>query len=243
MHKPTILESVLALFASRARAAAIYGDLTEMATTRGRLWFLAAYARTLFSLTWRIVFALAVATVGLQIIENSFHDYTTHTPVAWRTTGAPFLLDHTGPLLYILLWTLWFVLPFAAVRYGVRDRFVQLTFAVAVGTIVAILFIPFASLTCAIATLALAAAAFTARSWRKPLEVLLGTGAAGCLAFAAARAVNTAISSLHLTHATRHFFVNYGAMLINHSSLLAVAFICSRLHRLLLEPHAVSTPA
>ena len=54
---------------------------------------LSAYARTLFSLTWRIVLAFFVANAGLQIILNSFHDYTRHMPVAWRTTDAP-LLDN-----------------------------------------------------------------------------------------------------------------------------------------------------
>ena len=66
-------EALLALIAGPARAAAILGDLTEMAATRGRLWFYAAYARTLFSLTWRIVLALFVADIGRELIFNLFH--------------------------------------------------------------------------------------------------------------------------------------------------------------------------
>jgi len=235
MHKTSPADALLALFAGRERAAAIMGDLTEMKATRDRLWFATAYVRTFVSLTWRIVLALAIATAGLQIILNSFHTYQTHMPVAWRTTDAPFLLDHTGPLLIIIMWTLWFVLPFAAVRYGVRDRFVQLTFAVAVGALVAILFIPFASLACAVATLALAAAAFTSGNWRKPLEVLLGTGTAGFLAFTALNAVDNAIFSHHPAVWNSHFFRHYGGMLIVRVALLSVAFVCSRLHRGLLD--------
>src|ERR1019366_375463 len=83
-------ESILALFAGPDRAAAILGDLTEMAATRGRAWFLTAYARTLVSFTWRIVLALVVATIGRQLIENLFHIYIWHTFAAWRTTNGSF---------------------------------------------------------------------------------------------------------------------------------------------------------
>ncbi len=242
---PALAESILARITDPTRAAAILGDLTEMAATSSRLWFWSAYASTLISLTWRIVLALAVATAGLQLILDSFHAYTTHMPAAWRTTDAPFLLDHTGPLLFIIMWTLWFVLPFAAVRYGLRDRFVLLTFAVAVGSLVAILFIPVASLTCAIATLTLAAAAFTSGNWRKPLEVLLGTGAAGFLAFTALNAVDAAIFLHRPDWGNSHFFRHYGAMLIVRLALLSVAFVCTRLYRWLLgqPPTAGSTLA
>ena len=155
-------ESILALFASPTRAAAMMGDLTEMARTRGRGWFVAAYTRTLLALTWRIVLALFVADIGRQLIFDLFHLYIGHTPAAWRNATGSWLdlLNSSGPLLACIMSTLWFALPFAAVRYGVRDRFVQLTFAIAVGTTVAFLAIPFASLLVASATLALAAAAF-----------------------------------------------------------------------------------
>ena len=43
MPKPTPAEWLLARLTEPERAAAIYGDLTEMAATRGRLWFAAAY--------------------------------------------------------------------------------------------------------------------------------------------------------------------------------------------------------
>ena len=84
-----------------------------------------AYARTLFSLTWRIVLALFVADVGRELMFNLAGAYFRHTPYAWRTTNGPFLLDHMGPLLAGIMSTLWFALPFAGVLYGVRDRFVQ----------------------------------------------------------------------------------------------------------------------
>jgi len=238
MQKPSAAEWLLGCFAGRTRAAAILGDLTELAATRGRLWFWTAYARTLFSLTWRILLALVAATIGRQILVNSLHIHIWHTLATWDTSGQ-FLLNSMGPLLFCIMETLWFVLPFAAVRYGVRDRFVQLTFAVAVGTTIAFFFIPFASLTCAIAALALAAVAAISPNWRKPLSVLLCTGAFGWLAQVAVNAVDTAIISCHPDWWTSHFFRHYGGMMIYRSSLLAVAFVCARIHGLLL----VTSPA
>jgi hypothetical protein len=228
-------ESILALFAGRARAEAILGDLTEMALTRGRLWFWIAYARTLVSLTWRIVLALFVADIGRQMIFDLFHLYIRHTPDAWRDATDSWLdlLNSTGPVLACIMSTLWFVLPFAAVRYGLRDRFVQLTFAVAVGTTLAFLAIPWASLACAAVTLVLAAAAFTSRTWRKPLEVLLWTGAAGVTMIAVSSAVRFRVLAL-LVHSHRLLAGNTFALLFQ-TGLLVLAFVCARMHALLLD--------
>jgi hypothetical protein len=229
-------ESFLALFAGHDRAAAIMGDLTEMAATRGRLWFFAAYTRTLVALTWRIVLALFVADIGRQTIFDLFHFYLRVTPADWRNSHGYWLdlLNSSGPLLACIMSTLWFALPFAAVRYGVRDRFVRLTFAVAVGTTLAFLCIPWASFVCAVATLVLAAAAFTSRTWRKPLEVLLWSGAAGLATIAAANAVRLRVL-VPIVHSHRLFAGNAFALLFQ-TGLLALAFVCARVHKLLLEP-------
>jgi hypothetical protein len=242
MPKTSLDETLLALFAGSERAAAVMGDMTEMAATRGRLWFIAAYARTLFTFTWRIVLALVVAMAGRQIFVNSFHDYMAHTPAAWRDATGSWLdiLNSSGPLLALITSTLWFVLPFAAVRYGRRDRFVRLTFAVAIGSTLVFLCIPGASLLCAVATLALAAVAFASPIWREPLAVLLCTGAAGFLALVAVNAIDSALLSHYPALWTSHFFRHYGMMLIFRSSLLALAYVCSRLHGWLLERPPIS---
>jgi hypothetical protein len=129
--------------------------------------------------------------------------------------------------------TLWFALPFAAVRYGVRDRFVQLTFAMAVGTTVAFLFIPWASLMSAVATAALAGVALFSSTWRKPLEVLAFTSAAGILAFGAEQGARL---SIHAQGSAGQFLMSHWAMFAFQASLLIVAVVCSRVHRWLLEP-------
>ncbi|HEX9198710.1 MAG TPA: hypothetical protein VF865_04070 [Acidobacteriaceae bacterium] len=227
-------ESLLTLFAGRERAAAILGDLTEMAATRGRLWFWTAYAQTLVSLTWRIVLALFLADIARELMFNLANLYFQVTPPTWRTTNGPYLLNQMGPLLACIMSTLWFVLPFAAVLYGVRDRFVRLTFVVALGTTVAFLFIPWASLVCAAATLTLAAAALISKTWRKPLEILLWSGAAGLLMIAVSTEGRTRIPLL-LAHG--HTLLARGANeLLFGASLLVLAFVCARLHGLLLRP-------
>ena len=81
--------------------------------------------------------------------------------------------------------TLWFVLPYAAVLYGIHDRFVRLASAVTLGTTVAFMFMPWASILFAAATVILAAAALVSKSWRKPLEALACTATAGILTIAA----------------------------------------------------------
>jgi hypothetical protein len=233
-------EWLLACFAGRVRAAAIMGDLTEMAGTRGRLWFAADYVSTLLSLTWRIVLALFVADVAREFIFNLAHLYFRVAPQAWRSADASRLLPSMGPLLACILSTLWFVLPFAAVRYGLRDRFVRLTLILALGTTVAFLAIPWVSVCFAIATLGIAIGAWCSKSWRAPVEVLAGTTAAGLGTFLAAASVR---SLLHFHGGVGRFLINNTGMLGFQASLLAIAIVGSRLHRRLLErPAAQDRP-
>jgi hypothetical protein len=240
---PDLAESLLALFAGRPRAAAIYGDLTEMAATRGRLWFLAAYLRTLLTFTWRIVLALFVADVGRQLAFDTFHLYLRVTPSAWRANDGSFvnLLNASGPLLACIMSTLWFALFFALVRYGRRDPFVRLTALVTAGTFLAFLAIPWISLLAFAATLALVCAAFLSSRWRKPFEVLAWTGAAGLLALAAFTVLSRQFLGQHpaIAHGLGAHPLALDALVFSfQGSLLLVAIVCSRLHRLLLEPPA-----
>jgi hypothetical protein len=246
--KSSPAEAFLALFAGPTRAAAILGDLTEMAQTRGRLWFLAAYLRTLFTFTWRIVLALFVADVGRQLAFDTFHLYLRVTPAAWRANTGSFvnLLNSSGPLLACIMSTLWFALFFALVRYGRRDAFVRLTALVTVGAFLAFLAIPWVSLAAAAATLTLAVAAFLSNRWRKPFEVLAWTGAAGLLALAAFTVLSRQFLLQHpaIFHSlASHPVALYAFVFSFQGSLLLVAIVCSRLHRLLLEPPAADTPA
>jgi len=228
----SVSESVLALLTGRKRAAAVIGDLSEMAITRGRLWFWAAYARTLFSLTWRIVLVLFVAEITREFIFNLAAIFFHLTPPSWRTTHGASLLNSSGPLLACIVSTLWFVLPFAAVRYGLRDRFVQLTFALALGTTVTFLFIPWASLSVGGGTLLLAAVAFASERWRTPLLVLAGTASVGLLTFASVGLVR---GLFFHPHDHQSFLYRYAPMADLQTTLLVIAIFGSHLHRRLIE--------
>jgi hypothetical protein len=104
------------------------------------------------------------------------------------------------------------------------------------GTTVAFLAIPWASLVCAAATLVLAIAAFTSRTWRKPFEVLLWSGAAGLAMIAASNAVRLRVPLL-FAHGHRVLVGNTYALLFQ-TGLLVLAFACSRMHTLLLRQPA-----
>ncbi len=242
MLKNSPTEWLLASIAGPDRAAAILGDLTEMASTRDRAWFWTAYARTLLALTWRIPVALLFAVVCRELIFDLFHLYIRSTPASWRSTVNPSLLNSSGPLLACVMSTLWFVLPYAAVLYGVRDRFVRLAFAVTIGTTVAFLFMPWASILFAAATVLLAAAALLSKSWRKPLEALACTAAAGILTIAA---VDSFRLHFHPLGQVQRAIAGNVWILAFQGSFLVLAVVCSRLHRVFLQqpPAGGSTPA
>jgi hypothetical protein len=118
MPKTSISESLLALFAGRDRAAAIYGDLTEMAATRSRLWFAAAYIRTLIALTWRPLTAFFVGAILFAFLG----DRLTFPVMFGFALSYPHISEPFGDVIFVLF----FLVPFAAIRYGLRDRVVQL---------------------------------------------------------------------------------------------------------------------
>jgi hypothetical protein len=128
MPKTSPTESLLALVAGRDRAAGIMGDLLELAATRSRGWLVATYLRTLLSLTWRPLAAfLAGAGVSATILYAELPTWIGHI---FLLIGHP----HIWPPLDQVRSELWFLVPFAAVRYGIRDRVVQLALALLLAT-------------------------------------------------------------------------------------------------------------
>jgi hypothetical protein len=107
------------------------GDLTEMAATRGRLWFWTAYARTLITLGWRTPVALIVTYAYLHsiwvftAIRSSMHWLFRWVPYAHPAYQPPVWWFYLRPL-GSLLTGLYFLVPFLLVRFGLRDRLTQL---------------------------------------------------------------------------------------------------------------------
>ena len=230
-----IAESFLAIFAGRSRAAAIMGDLTEMAATYGRGWFVAAYLRTIVSLTWRIVVALFVAEVARELMFNLAGLYFRVSPSTWRSSGSPFLLGQMGPLLAGIMSTLWVVLPFAAVRSGRRDKFVRLTFGVALGTTITFLFVPWVSATFAAGTLMLAVAALISEAWRRAALMLATLCGTGVVLLAALPQIALAYLLLREPHLVQRAPM---PAVVFQASLILLLFVYSRLHGWLLRPQS-----
>jgi hypothetical protein len=176
MRKTLATEWLLARLTDPTRAAAILGDLTEMAATRGRLWFWTAYTRTLVSLGWRAPVALVCAYICTRhnwlgaVIFGSlglFHRIPPNGPAHTGHRSQFFLIS--------FLIALNLVLPFVLVRFGLRNRLAQLA------TAIFLLTIPLYSLTLggmkitdyAIAVTVLAALSLPA--WRRPMIVLAAT--------------------------------------------------------------------
>lgn len=220
-------EQLLALIAGSNRAAAMYGDLVELRHERGKLWFWGAYLRTLAVYGWKIPVALLVADAMRELVFDLFHLYISVTPASWRTPSAPLVLGDMGPLLACVMSTLWFVLPYSVVVYGVRDRVVRLTFAVSVGTTIAFLFVPWLSFVAAMLTVLLTCAALSSPAWRGATVVLLIMLGSGVLMFGASIAGPVFLQSHNLADAsTAAQLRNLGFGLV----LIGLAIVCILLH-------------
>lgn len=187
----TPAESLLAQVAGPTRAAAMMGDLDELAANRGRFWFWTEYIRTLVSLGWRtpVAFLMAYAfstwvAIGafptVHSVLRSFYRHVPHKPHAalWHVFDRT--VHHTTAHVWQIplgdsLIALWFILPFVVVRFGLRDRLTQLASAIFLLTI------PYFSLDTAgvnfagFVTTAILLAALSLRTWRRPMVVLAAT--------------------------------------------------------------------
>lgn len=130
---PNLPEWLLALLTTPDRAAAILGDLTEMAATRGRLWFWTAYTRTLISLGWRTPVAFICAIVGTRFIFSVVIGWALswlkhlHRDHAWIYAQMhPPLRSFNWILCLLMVEGLCFALPFVLIRFGPRNRLTQL---------------------------------------------------------------------------------------------------------------------
>jgi hypothetical protein len=175
MPKTTPAEWLLSRITGTTRAAAIYGDLLELAQTRGPLWFWTAYARTLLALTWRTPVALISASVCTYwlgpVVWHSMRMLARLNPHALTLASSP----HSIFLHSIFGNTrvgLFFLLPFLIIRFGLRDRLTRLAGAIFVLTLPYFSLVPVVVLAVSpfMAIAALGALCF--RRWRRPMTVL-----------------------------------------------------------------------
>jgi hypothetical protein len=181
-------EWLLARLTDPTRAAAIYGDLTEMAASRGRLWFWTAYLRTLVTFGWRtpVAFLTAYAfstwvAIGafptIHSVLRSFYRHVQNKPhqAIWNVFNRT--VHHTTAHFWQIplgdsLIALWFILPFVLVRFGLRDRLTQLASAIFLLTIPYFSLDPAAVNFAGLVTAAIILAVLSLRTWRRPMIVL-----------------------------------------------------------------------
>jgi hypothetical protein len=166
----------------KERAAAIMGDLEELAATRGRLWFWYAYVRALISLGWRTGGAAFIFAFTFLRFMNG--------------TVLPFLMNHRQPHLMdgslfgafnphvrVITWNLSivaaefliFACPFVVIRFGLRDRLARLTCALFLVALPVFTLRPWLMDISGILTALVLTASITLPRWRRPMVVLAAT--------------------------------------------------------------------
>lgn len=248
MPNRNLAESLLARAIGPTRAHAVLGDLLELAATRGRLWYFITYIRTLVSFTWRGPAAFLIAFIIFSVLARL--NWLAH--FHWRS-GLMIRHPYVSTTLVYTTFQLWFLAPFAAVRYGVHDRFVQLTLVTSLIASCAYccMALPALPLVLAAFTLLAITALLVSAQWRRSLIALSATIAVGIV---------TVMNLEYLAHlycwvyehkplnATSHYryfdtgyafphtifwIVTWSLALL---SMLVLSLVSSRLHRYLLAP-------
>jgi hypothetical protein len=231
-----LAESILAVVAGRERAAALYGDLLELAQSHGRAWFVAAYVRTLFSLTWRPGTAFLTGLASLRMIFWLLFEGL-HAPTMQTVPRTP-LTVFCAIVVAGIAAIVWFAMPFLLIRFGRNDRLFQLSAALFLTTLpgfsvgfsnFSVPLLDAAGLT----TLAIVAAALCSRSWRRAGTILAATITAGSAALVVFFRILDAAYHLagqiypHQNNSALRLTLAEGTTAL---AMLVAAAVCLRLH-------------
>ena len=245
------VEWLLGRISGADRAAAIMGDLTEMAAKRGPLWFWMAYARTLVSLSWRAAAAFVAGCAAFSLMCSLFVYWMHHTPPDWRTESGAQIFSTMAPAIAATTVSLWFALPFGLIRWGTSDRFVRLACALFALATPTLFFPPVLSpiITCVV-VFGIGVLLFSP-IWRGPAVMVVATVAAfaatiGSLGFLVIKVYVPRVYHLSEHDMPRWYDAHpFVLPLARGLALVAAAIVCSRMHALLLRdrPGTNSTPA
>jgi len=229
-------EALLARLTDPTRAAAIYGDLVELAASRGRAWFWLAYLRTLATLLWRTPTAFLCGCLSLSLgafVVGHRSRYIPHQ--AGTLTIVPHfiasLIPFAGIFLIGMATPLWFLVPFGLVRYGARDRLVRLSSLLALlGTAA---FFDFAALSLASALVAVLVMTYAlcASRWRKPMAIITASAVTGLTALVVfydvmAKLYHPPIVNLYEPHTAAWIIAKVPAVV----AMAVPAIVCSWMH-------------
>lgn len=229
-------EWMIARFTDRCRAAGIVGDLLEGAAERGTFWFWLSVARILLSLCWRRAIAFVAGVYAAQFSITAFRALVFGIRAVHRPRG------HWEPLLFsftVFTTLLWTAAAYAAVRYGLRDKFAQLALGFCILITMAILYwwIPIATVTC----IALASSIFVASIWsaqrRRALVALVVALAFG---FVGVR-LSGYLYWVSVVYIYTYPWTHYVSVCLDLLAVSATTTACAWTHRLLLRRDQRST--
>jgi hypothetical protein len=172
-------EWLIARFIDPSRAAAVVGDLLEVGSEQGPVWFWSSVAGVVLSLTWRRLVAFTTAYLCLSLLDALSMAYLrlrgAHPPPhAWAPIFA---------FVGMLGWVSSAAAPYAVIRYGFRDEFTRLLLAL-LSLFTTLIFcwrIPVVAFTVSIVFTAVVIAFFVSRRRRKTLlAAILALGAGYC---------------------------------------------------------------
>ncbi len=236
---PNLPEAILARITDPTRAAAILGDLLELSATRGRLYFWTAYARTLISLGWRTPAAFLIALTSVRIMCLVYPRWVQLMLRHLHSEGQVSmffgqLAVASGPLLNAIAMCLWFALPFAWMRFGLRDRLTRYACVLFFCTLPVFSFQMWLIDVSSILTMLALLAALLTPLWRRPLAVLALTSATAIAAITCFRILATIDHQRFIT-----FSPTKGVGWLTTAFALSIAaIVCSRLHDHLLRPRS-----
>jgi hypothetical protein len=128
MRSASIADWILRRVAGREQAASMVGDLVEISQHKGMVWFWFSVFSVVVALGWRPVLGLILATysgfwISFLLYTESLGSHAKHhSPELWKPVCMTVLAFGIS-----LCWAM----VYCALRFGVRNRFVQMACAVA----------------------------------------------------------------------------------------------------------------
>ncbi|HUD21397.1 MAG TPA: hypothetical protein VMQ60_01000 [Acidobacteriaceae bacterium] len=244
MRKVPLAEWFLSQDIGEERAAAIMGDLEELAATRGRLWFWVEYIRTLIALGWRsggsafiLAFAIIRVMFGRVIPWLMNHRVPTLMQAGLFGVYNPHVRMITWNISMVTAQFLCFATPFVVIRFGMSNRLTRLACALFLISLPVYTLRPWIMDLSGLLSVLLIAAALVATAWRKQLAVLAGT----CLPAVAVKATYLfLLPSYRYRHIPR---IPASWVVVSDAISFAIAaIVCLKLYRWLLERPTMIDP-
>jgi hypothetical protein len=129
MFNPSIVEWMVGRFTSGKRAASIVGDLLELESQNGTLWFWLSLVRVVLALAWRRPLAFVAAFYAGTWAMGGFQRAIAGVHAQHRPPEYPWMLVFM--VLCAAATILLSLLVYSAIRYGFSDRVTQLALAFA----------------------------------------------------------------------------------------------------------------